>query len=143
MPNLLNTPIDFQIIQTPIGVWKRYLYQSGAMFREFTSHARIAGLPVIHITFGRNPETGRIGTARGIIAIGQKARGVIAIGQMSFGVIAVGQLAIGLLIGVGQATCGVLAIGQAAAGVITIAQIGIGRWTLAQIGYGDKLSNLL
>lgn len=137
--NLLNTPIDYQIIETPTGIWKRYLYPSGWMYREFTSHAKIAGLPVIHIVFGRNPETGKIGTARGIIAIGQKARGVLAIGQLAFGVIAIGQLAIGMLVGIGQATCGVIAIGQGAVGVITIAQLGIGRWVLAQVGIGAKL----
>ncbi len=80
MLNLLNEPIDYQVTRTAFGTWKRYLYQSGALYSEFTSHAAIAGCPLVHIASGRNPQTGSIATARGVIAIGRKAVGFLAIG---------------------------------------------------------------
>jgi hypothetical protein len=139
MPNLLSTPIDYRLTRTSLGTWKRYLYQQGALFEEFTSHASIAGCPLLHYVAGRNPETGRIGTAEGFIAIGRKARGFVAIGQAAAGVVALGQLAVGVLLGIGQAACGVVAIGQAAVGVITIGQFAAGGWVGAQFGWGRDL----
>jgi hypothetical protein len=143
MPNLLNTKIDYQISRTNFGTWKRYLYEGGMMYSEFTSHSSVAGWPLMQIAAGRSPETGRIATARGVIAIGQKARGFLAIGQAACGVFAFGQLAVGLVLGIGQAACGVIAVGQAAGGVFTIAQIGVGGWVGAQFGYGGNLWALL
>lgn len=153
MSNLLNTPVDFKVTRTPFGTWKRYLYQSGALYREFTSHARVGAWPLVRVTGGRNPETGEIPTALGVIAIGRKAVGVVAVGQLAVGVIAVGQLAcgvlalgqlaIGLLAGAGQAACGIVAMGQFAAGFISVGQFGLGAWTLAQHGFGQDLGELL
>ncbi len=142
MTNLLNTKIDYQVSRTNFGTWKRYLYESGMMYREFTSHASVAGWPLLHIASGRCPETGRIAAARGVIAIGQKARGFLAVGQAACGVLALGQLAVGLLLGIGQAACGVIAIGQGAVGVFTIGQLAVGGWVGAQIGFGGDLWSL-
>ena len=139
MANLLNASIDFQTTETRFGTWRRYLYTSGAMYSEFRSRTTFAGWPLVHITRGRSPETGKIASARGMIAIGQKAVGVIAIGQAAAGVVAVGQLSIGLLVGIGQAATGILAIGQAAAGVFTIAQFGVGVAGIAQYGAGPHI----
>src|ERR1041384_2082525 len=138
MPNLLNTPIDFRVTRTKLGTWKRYLYQSGALYHEFTSHTSILGYPLLHFANGRNPETGKIAVARGVIAIGQIARGFLAIGQVAIGVIAVGQVAIGVLAGVGQAACGIIAIGQMSAGVFCIGQFAVGHWSWAQYGTGGN-----
>ena len=143
MPNLLNAQIDYRVTETSWGTWKQYLYYNGALYREFTSHASIAGWPLLQFVAGRSPETGRVPTARGIIAVGQKARGFLAIGQMATGVIAVGQLAIGLLAGVGQAACGVIAIGQLAVGVFTLGQFAVGGWVGAQFRFGGDLRSLL
>ena len=148
MGNLLLEEVEYKIDQTNFGTWWRYVYTNGAGFSEFKSHATLFGLPLIHYTYGKNPETGRRVLAKGIIAVGRLACGFIAIGHASFGLIAIGQLAIGLVFGLGQAATGLAAIGQlaiaayvglgqVAAGYIAIAQFGIGKYVLAQAGFGE------
>lgn len=152
MENLLLSKIDYQVTKTASGTWKRFLYTSGQGYAEFVSDARILGLPLVHIAYGRSPETGNIPTAKGIVAIGRKACGVIAIGQgavgvvalgqAAFGVFAVGQLAVGTLFGLGQVTTGVVAIGQIAIGVFGLGQIAIGSWSYGQVQVGQNLLDL-
>jgi len=148
MPNILLEKIEYQTTTTDFGVWRRYLYPTGAYFAEFKSHSTFLGLPLVHYTRGICPETGKRIVARGVIGIGRLATGILAIGHASFGVIAVGQLGLGLLLGLGQGATGVIAIGQlalglyfglgqAATGFIAIGQIAAGKYVLAQIGYGD------
>ena len=152
MENLLLSKIDYQVTKTSSGTWKLFLYSSGQRYAEFVSDARLGGLPLVHIAYGRSPETGKIPTAKGIIAIGRKACGVIAvgqgavgvvaIGQAAFGVVAVGQLAVGALFGLGQAATGVLAIGQFAAGIFSVGQFAIGVWSYGQFYFGQNLLDL-
>lgn len=151
MRNMMLEDIDYVIEETSLGTWRRFVYENGrSRFSEFTSHARVAGWPLIHITYGRCPETGRRIIARGVIAIGRLAVGGLAIGQASAGLIAIGQLGIGLLFGLAQAATGYLAIGQAALAAklaiaqlglseVVIAQIGVGRFVLAQVGIGTHV----
>src|SRR5690606_7722401 len=103
------------------GEWRRYLYPTGLMFAEYTTRARLGGLPLVHITWGISPETGGRVTARGVVAIGRRALGLVAIGQLAVGVIAIGQLALGVLFGLGQATTGAVALGQASLGALAAA----------------------
>jgi hypothetical protein len=146
--NLLLEDIEYQIDETSFGVWRRFLYPEGALFEEFTSHRRVLGLPLVHYTRGRCPETGKRVIARGIIAIGRLAFGVVAIGHASMGLIAVGQMALGLLLGLGQASTGLFAlgqlaiggvvgIGQIATGCVAIGQVALGWYVLAQVGVGQ------
>jgi hypothetical protein len=107
MENLLKTKIDYQITKTASGTWRRYLGATGHLYSEYVSDARVGSLPLIHITRGRSPETGKIPTARGFIAIGRKALGVIAIGQGAVGIVALGQAAFGV-VAVGQLAVSVL-----------------------------------
>ena len=148
MGNLLLEEVEYKIDQTNFGTWRRYLYSNGTGFHEFKSNVTLFGLPLIHYTYGKNPETGKRVLAKGIIAIGRLACGFIAIGHASFGLLAIGQLAIGLVLGLGQAATGLAAIGQlaiaaylgvgqVAAGYIAIAQFGIGKYVLAQAGFGE------
>lgn len=150
MSNLLNEPPDYQITETRLGVWRRYLYPNGELFAELTSHGTLLGLPWLHYTRGRSPETGARVTARGVIAVGRVATGVIAVGQAAFGVLAIGQIGVGALLGLGQAAAGWNAvgqvalglgygIGQVATGAVVVAQIGLGARVLAQIGWGDAV----
>lgn len=147
MQNLFLEPIQYRIDETPRGTWRRFLYPSGELFEEFSTHQRLFGLPLLHFTRGRSPETGKRVTARGIIAVGRFAVGVIAIGQVSLGLVAIGQLAVGVLFGLGQASMGLAAIGQLAVGgalglgqlvtgYVSVGQFGIGRYVLAQVGLG-------
>ena len=128
-----------------------------AFFEEFVSHKRLFGLPLLHYTRGRCPETGRSQCAKGIVAIGRMAIGLIAIGQFSLGlisvaqfgigaflglgqfttgVLAIGQIAIGLAFGFGQFVTGFVAIGQCAAGFLAIGQLAAGYYVLAMKGIG-------
>jgi hypothetical protein len=146
--NLLFDKVEYKIDETPFGVWRRFLYPGGDLFEEFTAHQRYLGLPLVHYTRGKCPETGKRIVAKGIIAIGRLALGVVAIGHASAGLIAIGQLAVGLLFGLGQATTGLFALGQLAVaavvgigqmttGYIAVGQLGLGRYVLAQVGAGQ------
>ncbi len=148
--NLLLEKIEYKIEEGTNGVWKRFLYPSGHFYEEYTSKTIVMGFPLVHITKGVNPETGKRKMARGIIAIGRIAKGFIAIGQLAFGIVTFSQLGIGLLFSlaqlsiapfaIGQGAIGYfLGIGQIATGKICIAQIGYGTYVLAQLGFGEHV----
>ncbi len=149
MANILLEKVDYKIEETRWGVWRRYVYPTGAYFAEFKSHQTWFGLPLLHFTRGICPETGKRVVARGVVAVGRLAVGILALGQAAAGLVAVGQMGLGLLFGLGQAATGVAAIGQltlglylalgqlAASNSVTIAQLGYGKFVLAQIGYGE------
>lgn len=152
MENLLLSKVDYHVTRTRSGTWKRFLYTSGKSCAEFTSDVHIGGWPLVHIAYGRSPETGKIVTARGVVAIGRKAVGIIAlgqgavgvlaIGQAAFGVVAIGQLAVSALFGLGQAAVGMVAIGQFAAGIFSFGQLAAGLWSYGQHYLGQDLHEL-
>jgi len=82
---------------------------------DFVSKTKIGSWPLVHVAFGLDPVTGKAKTARGIIAIGNRATGLIAMGGIAKGFIAFGGIAFG-----------VFALGGIAAGVLTFAGLGIG-----------------
>jgi hypothetical protein len=148
MANILLEKPEYKIDKTNLGTWRRYGYENGTSFHEFKSNATLLGMPLIHYTYGRSPETGRRVCAKGVIAVGRLACGIVAIGHASFGLIAIGQLAIGLILGLGQLSTGLAAVGQAAIGIafglgqlatgyIAIGQFAIGKYVLAQLGLGE------
>jgi hypothetical protein len=148
MANRLLEKIEYKIERTGFGTWRRYGYDNGMSYHEFTSHKAWGGLPLVHFTCGRNPETGRRKVARGVVAVGRVAVGIVAVGQASMGAIAIGQLAIGFVLGLGQLATGLGAVGQAAvavyfglgqfaAGYIAIGQFAVGKYVLAQLGAGE------
>lgn len=148
MPNVLLEEIEYKVDETGFGTWRRYGYINGTSYHEFTSHARLFGLPLVHYTYGRNPEMGRRKCAKGIIAVGRFACGIIAIGHVSFGLVAIGQLSIGIILGFGQLATGVWAIGQIAIGLVfglgqfamgyvAIGQFAFGKYVLAHLGWGE------
>lgn len=116
---------------------------------EYRSGMRILGLPLFHIVIGRDPETGRVGKALGVIAIGRVAFGVLPIGQVAIGILPIGQLAIGVLFAFGQAAfagydaLGQVAVashfaaGQLAAAISAIGQFAVGRFVICQVGWGQ------
>jgi hypothetical protein len=149
MANLLLSPIEYKVIETPRGTWRRYMYPNGALYADYTSHAEVLGLPLIRYTRGISPETGAAPTARGFIAIGRRAVGVIALGRLAAGVVAIGHASVGV-IALGQATLGLVAVGQLALGValgigqvatglVCLGQIALGKWVLAQVGFGQHV----
>jgi hypothetical protein len=147
MKNMLLEKVDYKIEETPNGIWRRFVYANGEYFAEYRSKITILGLPLIHYTRGKCPETGRRIVARGFIAIGRFAVGVLALGHVSAGIIAFGQAGLGLLLGVAQASAGYMAlgqlalgahfgIGQIATGTTAIGQLAVGEYILAQTGIG-------
>lgn len=148
--NLLLEPVEYKIEETAFGRWRKFAYPTGELFEEFVSHSRFLGLPLIHYTRGRCPETGKRIVARGIVAVGRLAVGVIAIGHAAAGIAAIGQLGIGLIFGLGQAAIGLYAagqlalalnfgLGQLATGYAAIGQFGLGEYVLAQFGVGEHV----
>ena len=103
---------------------------------EYRSKTMVFGVPLVHIAFGFEPNTGRTRTAKGIIAIGDKAVGVVAIGRLALGVVAVGGVAcglfasggaaLGILVAAGGLAVGGLAFGGLAVGVIAVGGGAIG-----------------
>ncbi|MBI2949059.1 MAG: protein kinase [Verrucomicrobia bacterium] len=81
---------------------------------EYRSKAELFGLPLVHITSGPDPTTGRARVAKGILAIGDKSRGVIALGGAAYGVLAFGGFAMGGL-----------AVGGIGIGVLTFSGLGL------------------
>jgi hypothetical protein len=158
--NLLLQDVEYQVTETSSGTWRRFLYPSGKVFSEYKAHRMWAGLPLVHYTFGRSPETGRFVTAHGVLAIGRFARGYlalgliargfVAIGMISLGFIGIGWISAGLLLGMGQLTIAlfsvgqiafgaIFALGQIAIGHVAIGQVAVGSYVLAQLGWGDHV----
>ncbi|OHB58843.1 MAG: hypothetical protein A2Y12_00280 [Planctomycetes bacterium GWF2_42_9] len=143
MPNLLNTKPDYVITQSFLGETRKYLYESGMLFKDFKSNIKIGSFPLVHITMGVCPETGKRLWANGVIAIGRKAIGVLAIGQLSIGVIAIGQLSIALVFALAQLSiAGFFSIGQAAFGIVAIGQFAYGYYALGQIAFGQYVLSM-
>ena len=109
--------------------------------REYRTKTRIFGIPLVHIAYGIDPVTGRQRTAKGIIAIGERAVGGLAIGGVAFGGIAVGGFGIGMISISGFAIAmvlamGGLAIGGAAFGGGAIGFIAIGGGAVGYYAFG-------
>jgi len=102
-----------------------------ALGRDYKSKATLFGWPLVHITSGVDPTTGRRRVAKGIFAMGDQAIGVFAVGGVATGVVAYGGIAFGLITMGGLAfglltAVGGLAIGGTAFGGVAIGGVAIG-----------------
>ena len=90
-------------------------------YYRYTSKARLFGLPLVSIRFGRDRHPSRNSLAVGIIAIGNFSVGVVSIGMISLGVVSLGMIAAGLLslgmVSIGWATAGISVVGLHAVGI--------------------------
>ncbi len=82
---------------------------------EWKSKARIFGIPLVHVAFGRD-KNGKLRVAKGFIAIG----------QFGIGAITIAQFGVGAIFGLGQFTVAPIAVGQFAFGLAALGQFGIG-----------------
>ena len=94
---------------------------------EWKSAATFAGMPLVHVAFGIDRE-GRVRTARGIIAVGQRAIGGVAVGILAAGVISCGVVcggvvSLGVVAGALLLACGVNAVAPLAVGVIAFGAV--------------------
>ena len=81
---------------------------------EYRSEIELFGWPLVHVTKGYDPLTGKKRVSKGVIAIGEIAIGGLAVGGFALGGIAVGGM------GVGVIALGGLAIGALSAGGIAL-----------------------
>ncbi len=97
---------------------------------EWKSATSLAGWPLVHVAFGID-RAGKVRTARGIIAIGQRAIGGLAIGILALGVVSCGVVC------AGAASFGVVAAGLAlACGVNAVAPIAFGVVAMGVVAGG-------
>ncbi len=86
---------------------------------EYRSKLELFGWPLVHITRGYNPLTGKKRVSKGVIAIGEIAIGGLALGGLAIGGIAVGGMGVGVIalggLAVGGFAAGGIAFGLAAA----------------------------
>lgn len=142
--NLLFREVEYRIEQTRFGEWRGFMYEDRTAYHEFTSHAKVAGIPLVHYTQGKCPETGRRKVARGVIAVGRIAVGFLAVGQASLGMIGVGQATFGFLFGLGQLALGGTAIGQGAIGAaFALGQFAVGYLAVGQLAAGVHATGML
>jgi len=124
-------------VQMRGGVRTRYEYKSAGTW---------SGLPLVHICMGPDPQTGKLGVARGVVAIGDVAFGVIAIGSMACGGLCLGALtcgfvgfgglAVGLLLGMGGLAIGGMAFGGLAIGGLALGGVALGYVAIGGAAYG-------
>jgi hypothetical protein len=120
---------------------------------EWKTAATWMDAPLVHIAFGIDA-SGRVRTARGIVAIGQRAVGVfafgiIAVGGVTVGIISLGFVSLGLVAialfaalgmnAVAPLAYGVVAMGYAAGG---LAPIGWKFFSLDGSGFGAIFSSI-
>jgi hypothetical protein len=91
---------------------------------EYRSTREFRGWPLVHIAFGID-RSGRIRTAKGIVAVGQRAVGgvavgILALGFISCGVISAGVVSFGIVAVALAVACGVNAIAPVALGVVAV-----------------------
>jgi tRNA A-37 threonylcarbamoyl transferase component Bud32 len=114
---------------------------AGATGLDYRSRATLFGLPLLHVTSGIDPQTGRARVARGIVAIGGQAQGVVAIGGVATGGLAIGGLAMGVL-SVGGCALGLVAFGGLALALVAafgggaIAPVAMGGGAIGYFAFG-------
>ncbi len=107
------------------------------------SKRTLFGLPLWHVATGIDPATERPRTARGIIAIGDRAQGVVAIGGVAMGGFAFGGVSIGL-VSWGGVAVGLFAMGGvgiallAAFAGLAIAPVALGGMACGWYAYGGQ-----
>ena len=97
---------------------------------EYKSARTVRGIPLVHINFGLGRRT-----ARGIIAIGNKAIGVVSLGFLAVGLVSLGVLAAGLL-AFGAMAAGLLAFGAISAGLVAFGGIAAGITAFGGVACG-------
>ncbi len=123
-----ETPVSLDAFSCPqCGAPRPALREWHGEGYEWKSATTIGGVPLVHIAFGID-RAGKIRTARGIIAIGQRAVGgiacgILALGGVSFGVVCGGVISLGVVAGALVLACGVNAAAPIAFGVVAFGAI--------------------
>ena len=126
------SPAGFQFAGNPAQV-QMMVFSRGW---EYKSKISIAGIPLIHVASGFNPQTGAKRVAKGIIAIGDIAIGLFALGGLSIGGIAIGGAAFGICALGGLAVAAFLAVGGGAIGYIALGGGALGYYAFGGGAFG-------
>jgi predicted Ser/Thr protein kinase len=116
-------------------------HPSSRLSLDYRSPIMIFGLPLLHVTSGIDPATGRQRVARGIVAVGGIAHGVVACGGLAIGGFAFGGLSLGVF-SYGGLAAGALAIGGIGVGLVgafagvAVAPVAIGGHAIGHYAYG-------
>jgi tRNA A-37 threonylcarbamoyl transferase component Bud32 len=124
------------IAESPKGSGSEHAWPKGEY--NFRSKETIMGLPLVHVTWGVDPVTKRLNTAKGVVAVGPRAVGLIAVGLEAYGLFPGGLLAVGLapvgLMALGGAAVGLLAGGLQGTGLFVAAPQTTGLFTFHSFG---------
>lgn len=107
--------------------------------KRYTSRTTLFGLPLLSIALGATA-TERVGRARGVLAIGDRAVGLIAMGGRARGVVAMGGVAIGCFSFGGVSIGLVTAVGGCAIGGMVWGGVGLGVLVSAGLAIGFAAS---
>lgn len=111
---------------------------------EYKSSRTFRGIPLVHVNVGAGRRT-----ARGIVAVGNKAVGVLSVGFLSVGMVSFGLLAAGILafgslalglLSFGAVSAGVVAFGGAAFGVIALGGLAVGVYSLGGAAVASEIA---
>lgn len=113
---------------------------------EYKSKRTLWGMPLLHVTSGIDPATGRKRVARGFFALGDKAvgvvafggqaRGIFACGGMAVGVVAIGGMSVGIISWGGMALALLYALGGLSVGTLASGGAAIGWQALGGMAFG-------
>ncbi len=117
------TPREISRLEEKVDAINRQIDTS---YYAYTSKARLFGLPLLSIRFGKQRYPDRNNTAFGIVAVGNFAVGVVAVGLISLGILSVGMVAFGLLLALGGVSIGTVAAGLSAMGVYAYGVAAVG-----------------
>ena len=95
---------------------------------DYRSKWTLLGLPLLAMSRGYDPVTGRKRVAKGWVAIGDVAVGGVAIGGAAFGGVCLGGVAVGVVSLGGLAVGLALAVGGVAVGTVAVGGLAIGLW---------------
>ncbi len=113
---------------------------------EYKSKRMLFGRPLVHVTSGIDPTTGRRRVARGFFAFGEiaigvfafggYARGLVACGGMAIGCLSFGGLSLGLISVGGLALALLFALGGGSVGLVSSGGIAVGWWAAGGMAAG-------
>ena len=144
LSNLFEISID-ELVGNKNYKYNKKLRQYIRFDYVYQSKKNINGIPLVSIDIGKGKRT-----AKGIIAIGNKAIGLIAIGGLALGIFSFGGLALGifslaalaisLLLAVGGLALGGVAIGGLALGVLAIGGLALGIYSLGGLALAKDIA---
>ncbi|MDF2520134.1 MAG: transcriptional regulator, family protein [Clostridia bacterium] len=103
---------------------------------EYKSKAALFGLPLLHIKVSNRYYGGRMGVAKGIIAIGNISMGVLSLGGIALGGICFGGVSLGLVSLAGISLGLLLALGGVAVGSFAVGGLAVGFGAIGGAAFG-------